>query len=79
MIEMSLENKSDSVVVYRYDVISEEPGLYGRLSLNLQNGEIVVLKKDQTGVDMFIRHAVSAMKMFFYNHEYPSKKQFAWY
>ena len=41
MIEMSLENKSDSVVVYRYDVIAEEPGLYGRLSLNLQNGEIV--------------------------------------
>ncbi|WP_455780877.1 hypothetical protein [Megasphaera elsdenii] len=60
-------------------MIAEEPGLYGRLSLNLQNGEIVVLKKDQTGVDMFIRHAVSAMKMFFYNHEYPSKKQFAWY
>ena len=46
MIEMSLENKSDSVVVYRYDVIAEEPGLYVRLSLNLQNGEIVVLKKD---------------------------------
>lgn len=79
MIELLLEEITDSTAIYKYVTVGVEDCSCGRILIDRNNGDVHILKKDGSGYQSSLRHAVLTVHSFFEENLYPQKKEVAWY
>ena len=79
MFDLILESKTQFIVVYRYVAVGGKENYESRLSINPQSGDMKIINKDDSGTEMFIRHAVLKLHSFFERNNYSAKEQVAWF
>jgi hypothetical protein len=78
-IELLLEEITDSTAIYKYVTVGEEVCSYGRILIDRNTGDVHILKRDGSGYQSSLRHAVLTVHSFFEENLYPKKREVAWY
>lgn len=77
MLQLKLVENMDTKVVYNYYPEGKE--LYGSVSLDKSNGEVIEVHVAENDVhDIYMHHAVSKVASFIENSNYPETEIVAW-
>ncbi len=78
MLQLKLVENTSSRVVYNY--FPEKKNIYGTVSLNKSNGEVLSVTVAENDVhDIYMHHAVSKVAEFIEKDNLPEEEIVAWY
>lgn len=63
-IELLLEEITDSTAIYKYVTVGEEVCSYGRILIDRNTGDVHILKRDGSGYQSSLWHAVLTVHSF---------------